>query len=236
MRRVQPAPTPGPVSSRGIVRALVAGAAVLIGGVVGQRACVPAPHAQDPPAAPSSLSAAIDATEPARRARSAVRPPAPGAASIAPAASAVLVSRDRARADRDRVRRQIYAAWGQVPPEDRPTAAPAASDAPALDRKYLQDRIREDFAPLARSCYEDALVRVPRLAGKVVLDFTIVGDEAVGGVVESAELGDGGTLHDAEFGNCIRESLLSVTFKAPEHGGRVTVTYPFDFSPGEPDP
>jgi hypothetical protein len=55
----------------------------------------------------------------------------------------------------------------------------------------------------------------------------------VGGIVESAEITKGTTLEDEELGYCLRESMLAMSFVPPEHGGSVTVTYPFGFSPGD---
>lgn len=139
---------------------------------------------------------------------------------------------------RDDMRKRIYAAFGQPLPEDRPAQAAAPTrrpGEPGLSKEYLQERIREDFIPLARECYEAALEQNPSLAGKVVMSFEIVGDESVGGVVESAELGEGSTLDDPEFNTCMRESMLSMAFEPPKGGGSVTVNYPILFDPGDED-
>ncbi len=132
------------------------------------------------------------------------------------------------------MRKRIYAAFGQPVPEARgpqAAAAPLLPGEPRLSSEYLQERIREDFIPLARECYEAALEQNPSLAGKVMMTFEIVGDESVGGVVESAELGEGSTLDDPEFNTCMRESMLSMVFEPPKGGGSVTVNYPIRFDP-----
>lgn len=137
---------------------------------------------------------------------------------------------------RDDMRRRIYAAFGQPVPEVRrlqAAPAPRAAGEPSLSSAYLQARIREDFIPLARECYEAALEQNPSLGGKVMMVFEIVGDESVGGVVESAELGEGSTLDDPEFNTCMRESMLSMAFEPPKGGGSVTVNYPFSFDPAD---
>jgi hypothetical protein len=190
----------------------------------------------------------------AQRAASSVLVAAAPSASAAPTSSSTraaparpLQRTIRDRRTRDDVRERIYAAFGEVPPErHRPragTAAPgrtssgenlraaaASADAGPLEPEYIKARIREDFVPLAKECYEAALERDPKLAGKMVFWFEIVGDEGVGGVVESADLVEGSTLDEAELTTCMRESLLSISFEAPRGSGRVTVKYPFDLS------
>ena len=122
------------------------------------------------------------------------------------------------------------------PKGEKGTPATFAADAGTLDKAYIQKRIRQDFVPLAKECYEAALERDAKLGGKLVFSFVIVGDEDVGGIVESAEIDPSSTLVEKELVYCMRESLLSLSFEPPKHGGVVTVTYPFVFSPGDPDP
>jgi hypothetical protein len=112
-----------------------------------------------------------------------------------------------------------------------PSGAHAAST--RLSREYIQARIRQDFFPLAISCYESALVRSPNLRGRIVVDFMIVGDAKVGGIVDQAEIDEQSDIEDAEFRTCLRESMLSMVFEAPENDGWVTVTYPFVFAPDD---
>jgi hypothetical protein len=160
----------------------------------------------------------------------------PPAAEPAAPASGHPTRRDRAA--RDEMREKIYRGFGRSPPAQPASAkrAPAlGSDAGTLDRVYIQKRIREDFVPLAKECYEAALERDPRLGGKLVFSFVIAGDEDVGGIVESAELDPSSTLVEKELVYCLRESLLSLSFEPPKRGGVVTVTYPFVFSPDGPD-
>ncbi|MET0594086.1 MAG: AgmX/PglI C-terminal domain-containing protein [Polyangiaceae bacterium] len=100
-----------------------------------------------------------------------------------------------------------------------------------LSREYLEQRIREDFYPMAIACYEAALADTPTLAGKVVVDFMIVGDTKVGGIVDQAKINDRTTIADTKMTDCLRESMLSMVFAAPDNDGWVTVTYPFVFAP-----
>lgn len=106
---------------------------------------------------------------------------------------------------------------------------------PKVDPKYIQARVREDLFPLALDCYGDALKRNPKLAGKLVVYFRVIGDHKVGGVVDEAKLMDGTTIDDGEMQTCVRESMMSVSFAAPPEDGELTVVYPIEFSPDDPD-
>jgi hypothetical protein len=83
------------------------------------------------------------------------------------------------------------------------------------------------------ACYESALAREPALRGRVVVDFMIVGDAKVGGIVDQAEINLRSDIGDEELRSCIRESMLSMVFAPPDNNGWVTVTYPFVFSPDD---
>jgi hypothetical protein len=68
----------------------------------------------------------------------------------------------------------------------------------------------------------------------MTLQFVIMADEHAGGIVDDVQLdqGDGGSFDDA-FGTCMRETMRTMVFRAPEGGGRITVRYPFRFAPGD---
>jgi hypothetical protein len=106
---------------------------------------------------------------------------------------------------------------------------------PKVDPKYIQARVREDLFPLALDCYNAALKRNPQLAGKLNVYFRVIGDHKVGGVVDEAKLLDGTTIADPEMQTCVRESMMSVSFDAPPQDGELTVVYPIEFSPDDPD-
>jgi hypothetical protein len=101
-----------------------------------------------------------------------------------------------------------------------------------LDREYIQKHIRENFFPLAKDCYESLLASQPKAGGLVEIHMTLVGDESVGGVVDSLELGEKSTMKDPEFLDCVSESMLSMVFEPPPEHGWVTVVYPVQFAPG----
>jgi hypothetical protein len=155
-----------------------------------------------------------------------------------PAPRVTRTVRDRQR--RDQLRERIYQAYGlqapaagATPPSGGSPHAPLGSDAGRISPEYVQARIREDFVPLAKQCYEAAIERDAGKAGKLVFSFVIVGDDDSGGIVESAETVKGTTLDDEELVTCLRESMLSLSFAPPENGGSVSVTYPFLFDPGD---
>jgi hypothetical protein len=154
------------------------------------------------------------------------------------------VSEARARRARDAMRDQILeaqrrraAASPPKPADTRDAAAPTGEEEPPrghYDPQYIRASFREDMFPLLRECYGDALSRQPKLAGKLVLKFAIVGDPSVGGVIEDADFAEESDIQDDEMRSCVRESLMSLTLdKPPEGGGKVTVTYPIAFSPDD---
>jgi hypothetical protein len=119
-------------------------------------------------------------------------------------------------------------------PSPIPARGTMPTDGGAL-RSYIRDRVHEDLFPLARECYARALTKNPTLAGRLIVNFRIVGDERVGGVVDTADIDPKSDLDNAELSQCVRESMMSVYFDAPPGAqGEVTVTYPIEFSPGDP--
>jgi hypothetical protein len=100
-------------------------------------------------------------------------------------------------------------------------------------KNYIRDRVHDDYFPLAKSCYENALAKTPDLSGRLVMKLKIVGDKRVGGVVDSVETDPETTMHDDAFLTCLKESMMAVSFDAPPNGGAVTVDYPIEFSPDD---
>ena len=127
----------------------------------------------------------------------------------------------------------LWAESGKKPSQDEIGKAPP--NAPSLSPAYIQQRIREDLKPMAEKCYEDLLSKHPDAGGTANMEFTIVADEKLGGVVEDTKLGDGSSLVDPAFSTCLLESLSTVSFPAPAKGGKTTVHYPLTFSPGDDD-
>lgn len=165
--------------------------------------------------------------------------PAPSGSAAKPSSPRDRITpeqRERAR----RAREQIQEAARRWPgASDDPTAAggvatPGSTGTlPVLDRDYIQKHIRENFFPLARDCYEALLRSQPKAGGTVEIHMSVVGDESIGGVVESVELGEKSTMQDGEFLDCVSESMMSMVFEPPPRGGWVTIVYPVMFAPAD---
>ena len=65
-----------------------------------------------------------------------------------------------------------------------------------------------------------------------MLDFDIVADEHLGGVVERVDLAEGTDIDDEGMRECMQDAMYEMTFEPPKSGGRVQVTYPLVFEPG----
>jgi hypothetical protein len=88
---------------------------------------------------------------------------------------------------------------------------------------------------MAKGCYRDLLQRKPEAEGDVVVAFEIMGDESVGGVVNSAEIREESTLRGPSLETCLRESFLAVYFDPPPGRAVATIRFPFDFAHGDVD-
>ena len=99
----------------------------------------------------------------------------------------------------------------------------------AMSRSSIDDGIL-DVMPDIRGCYQDALKEVPDLEGRIVVKFTIKGENGVGRVIKTS-------IKDVDFDDvpledCIMDVVESVDFEPPQGGGIVIVSYPFIFAPG----
>ena len=104
-----------------------------------------------------------------------------------------------------------------------------------MDPKYIQEVVRGEFFPMAEKCYEELLTRKKGAKGRIEMSFTIVADEKHGGIVEDVGVDSDGGVADEKMTTCMRESLSTLAFRPPAHGGYVTVVYPILFSPGDDD-
>lgn len=188
------------------------------------------------PVAPGERAVSTDADAP--RVVEPQRPDGDEDEQATPVANGPRVS----RAEADRMRALIGAALerrkstSKSGSEELPAAsAPAKPDLPdgVLDKDYIRRTVSEDLVPLVRECYDSSLELQPELTGKMVLHFTIAGDESVGGIVEEVQLTDETTIADPAMRECVSESMMSVIFAPPADGGRVEVTYPIIFETQE---
>lgn len=162
--------------------------------------------------------------------------PEPETARSAPA-SAEREASDRMRAEiqRSLARRASSPESGSSAPvgprQDRPIEASELSE---HNRAYLRDRVQKDLLPPVLDCYTAALKIDPTLGGKLALQFAVIGDPEIGGVVEYAEILEAeSTLISPFMSECVRESTLAMTFDAPPEGGRFELHYPLEFEPDE---
>lgn len=170
-----------------------------------------------PPPTPAGGGAAAGDRAPAPRARPKLSPEA---------RTVMMESMDRARA-----RRQASA-----PPSPAGAGTGAPSDeAGTLDKDYIRAQVKE-ILPLLQECYQDALRDHPGIGGRMVVRFGIVAEENVGGLIESSEVAEESTLREPQMVECVRETMYALRMSAPRGGGKVSVTYPFEFaSDGPPD-
>ena len=112
---------------------------------------------------------------------------------------------------------------GQADVEQQPVPAEDG-----LPRPVIQAAVR-GWSRQLRYCYERALVSDPTLAGTVRVRFVIGPD----GSVTEAAVADS-TLGKPDVEECVLRAIRQVTFRPPEGGGTVVVTYPFLFRTAEP--
>jgi hypothetical protein len=134
-------------------------------------------------------------------------------------------------------------AEGSVPPTQRrwlyAGASASLGDPPGDAGRFSEEdedalgAMNLGWKKLARSCYEQAAAQGPGLHAAIALEVTVVGDAKVGGVVESAELLDGGAPDDPLV-DCMRESLLSLPFPPPRGGSFVRFRFEEEFGSEAP--
>lgn len=199
-----------------------------------------APSDNPPPTAGAEPLVEPNPTTPLEPARSPSEP-APKAAEP-PADPTRPAAPDREATDRMRADIQRALARRTPTTASRPSAPAAArSDGPVdvselseHNREYLRERVRDDLLPPLLDCYNSALTVDPELAGTLVLQFAVIGDPEIGGVVEYAEIIAGESTLISEFmSECLRESAMAMTFDAPPEGGRFELHYPIEFEPDD---
>ena len=116
---------------------------------------------------------------------------------------------------------------------DNGATAPASERPGTLPRQYIVEQVGE-IKPLLRECYQMALDGNTDLQGTLKVRFTVVADEELGGLITDSQVVGGSATGNEGLNEglveCIRETMYALRLKAPEHGGKVTVTYPFRFS------
>ena len=94
-----------------------------------------------------------------------------------------------------------------------------------LDKEIIRRIVRRHLNEV-KYCYDQALVRKPKLDGRLVAQFTIAGNgQVIASVKQSSTLGD----PTAEM--CVVNAIKRWEFPSPTGGGLAIVTYPFTFNP-----
>lgn len=94
-----------------------------------------------------------------------------------------------------------------------------------LDRDIIYRMVRAHINEV-RSCYNAGLSQNSKLAGRVTINFVILGTGKVGSSVLRET-----TLGDTTVGNCIAKAVKRWTFPKPRGGDNVIVDFAFDLSP-----
>ena len=163
---------------------------------------------------------------------SSVEAPRAGSGSGSGGAAPKRAERLPDRATHDRLLDQIRTARAKASAGGGGTAGsappPTLPESP-ISKDYIRASVRE-IVPLLTECYETALEKNPALAGNLVVDFTIEGEDDLGGVIGSSTiLEDGSDIADAGMRECVQETMYAVKIDAPPDGGVVHVHYPFAF-------
>lgn len=160
------------------------------------------------------------------------KPPAAACAPAVPHAAAVSRPVPAPAQKLDAMQRQLLL-QRIVTAQRRPGGSATATPAPPLDAAYIRAQI-QTLLPLLKECYENTHRSHGGARGKLVVDFTIVGEPDLGALVSESAINDAGsTLTDADLRECVRETMYAARFPAPTSGGEVHVSYPFAFSPTE---
>ena len=116
-----------------------------------------------------------------------------------------------------------FGAAGNRPRVDAPTDGQVVMG--ALDRDIIRRQMRRHHNQL-RYCYQRILARHPHIEGRVVAQFNIQPDGAVGHVaITDNQTGE------AEVAECVAKVIRRMRFPAPGGGGHIVVKYPLMFSP-----
>ncbi|HJL43918.1 MAG TPA: AgmX/PglI C-terminal domain-containing protein [Myxococcales bacterium LLY-WYZ-16_1] len=112
----------------------------------------------------------------------------------------------------------------QAVPETEPASEPARAPSRSLPPEAVNRVIQENL-PRFASCYEAARADGLDREGGVRVMLLIAPD----GAVAQARIEDS-ELDHPPVEECITETLRSLRFPKPPHGGLVSVTYPFTFT------
>ena len=93
------------------------------------------------------------------------------------------------------------------------------------DRELVRRVVQQHHSQL-RYCFENELIRNPKLGGRIQVKWIITGN----GTVSNAQLAST-TMNNAKVERCIVSRVRGWQFPPPKGGGIATITYPFVFRP-----
>ena len=96
----------------------------------------------------------------------------------------------------------------------------------SLSEEIIRSTIRS-YRRQIRYCYEQSLIRHPKLAGKITVHFIINSR----GLIQSAEGSATSSLDGSNLKYCVLTKVRTWKFPKPQGGGEVEVYYPFLFAP-----
>jgi hypothetical protein len=216
-------------ASKGFMRGWFALIGVLVAGTI---VAHPAPGGHDVPAGRPAAERTTGGSNAMRVAR--IEAAAPREASE-PVRAVAAPARDEARAGRGEAPTHILDALAH-----RPAPAPEIDEPPApdpddpaeavasdnLDLDAITARIRDELVPLAIDCHLNFLAGDPAFTGMLVLEFDVLGDESVGGIVDDVRPGEKSTIVDPAFVECLCESMMTVNLDPPADGGQGHASFP----------
>lgn len=150
------------------------------------------------------------------------------AASTSPTRAATVA--DDEAAARDRRARKPGAG------SEEAAAPPAALNDRTGNHAYLVGVLNEQLMLLVDECHTLARETHPDISGMLDLNVEILGDEDIGGVIDSLEPAPTNEIADPGLLECVRESLLSVTLPPPKTGGRDAIMLSLRLDPPEKTP
>lgn len=97
----------------------------------------------------------------------------------------------------------------------------------ALNRCTIDSYVRKSVDEI-KKCYENELVKDPKIAGRVVINFII----SASGDVSSSKV-QRTSMNNPKVEKCTAEVVKKIKFPKPKGGGIVIVNYPFLFKNGD---
>jgi hypothetical protein len=224
------------VIAAGLVLLIATGGWLALGGGARHKAEEPRSREPHTPVAVMEADRPAAAAEPAAKVEPAFAPSRRGVSKqerdeLRRRILAAMQAREAAAAERDGAAgegepRREGKAGELVPPRGEPRRPDDETPTPGnlTDRTgnhgHMVKVMNEELMPLVDECYALAHETQPGLMSMLVLDVEMIGDEELGGVVESVNVGQGNEVADPALIECVQESLLGITLPPPPEGGR----------------